>query len=106
MNIRGIDELTSAELEKELAAGGRFVYFEMCISLLFLTLRHPTQVHFLRANDLGLVRGLPYTITSLLLGWWGVPWGIIYTPLVLMTNLSGGRDVTREVRASSWNKTV
>ena len=99
MNIRGIDQLTPAELESELAAGARFVFFEVCISLIFLTLRRPTDVYFLRANDLGLARGLPYTLTSLLLGWWGVPWGIIYTPLTLLTNLSGGRDVTTEVLA-------
>jgi hypothetical protein len=30
------------------------------------------------------------------LGWWGVPWGLIYTPLTLWTNLSGGRAVTAE----------
>ena len=103
MNIRGIDHLTPAELEKELAAGARFVFFEVCISIVFLTLRRPTEVYFLRANDLGLVRGLPYTLTSLLLGWWGVPWGIIYTPLALLTNLSGGCDVTSQIRASLRN---
>ena len=31
------------------------------------------------------------------LGWWGVPWGIIYTPLTIFTNLFGGQDVTDEV---------
>ena len=103
MNIRGMDHLTPAELEKELAAGARFVFFEVCISLIFLTLRRPTEVYFLRANDLGVARGLPYTLTSLLLGWWGVPWGIIYTPLVLLTNVSGGCDVTRQVRAALRN---
>jgi hypothetical protein len=35
---------------------------------------------------------------SLLFGWWGLPWGLIYTPLTLWTNLSGGRDVTAELR--------
>jgi hypothetical protein len=33
-------------------------------------------------------------MVSLLLGWWGVPWGLIYTPLTLWSNLSGGREVT------------
>jgi len=103
VNIRGIDHLTPAELESELAAGARFVFFEVCISLIFLTLRRPTDVYFLRANDLGLARGLPYTLASLLLGWWGVPWGIIYTPLVLLTNLSGGCDVTSQIRAALRN---
>jgi len=27
-----------------------------------------------------------------------VPWGIIYTPLTLVTNLRGGCDVTAQIR--------
>jgi hypothetical protein len=99
MRIHGIDQLTPAELEHELAAGGRFVFFEYCISFVALTLRRPTDIYFLRADQYGWPRGLPYTVLSLLLGWWGIPWGLIYTPLTLFTNLSGGRDVTAEVRA-------
>src|SRR4051794_39453210 len=99
MRVHGIDKLSPAELDAALAAGGRFVFYEYCISLLIITLRRPTDVHFLRAGDHGLVRGLPYTCLSLLLGWWGIPWGIIYTPLTVLTNLSGGCDVTAQVRA-------
>jgi hypothetical protein len=99
MRIHGIDGLTLAEIEEELAAGGRFVRYEYCISLLFATLRKPTGLYFLRPEELGLVRGLPFALLSLLLGWWGIPWGVIYTPLTLITNLSGGCDATAEVWA-------
>jgi hypothetical protein len=98
MRIHGIDNLTPEELEQALAAGGRFVFYEYCISVVVATLRRPTGVYFLRSGELGLVRGLPFTLISLLLGWWGVPWGLIYTPLTLVTNLSGGRDATPAVR--------
>ena len=97
MNIRGIDHLTPAELEKELAAGARFVFFEVCISLLFLTFRRPSAVYLLQPGDRGLLRGLPYSLLTLLLGWWGVPWGLVYTPLALVTNFSGGCDITAQV---------
>ena len=97
MQIRGAENLTPAELAAELAAGGRLVFYEYCISLIFLTLRCPSAVHLLRRGDSGLVRGLPYTVLSLLLGWWGIPMGVLYTPLVLFTNLSGGCDVTEEL---------
>jgi hypothetical protein len=97
MRIEGIDNLTAAELEAELAAGGRFVFYEYCISFVVLTLRSPTSIRFLRAGEYGLLRGLPYVLVSLLLGWWGLPWGIIYTPLTIFTNLCGGHDVTAQV---------
>ncbi len=99
MRIRGAEGLTATELDAELAAGGRVVFYEYCISLVVLTLRRPSALRLLRPGELGLVRGLPYTLLSLVLGWWGVPWGIIYTPLTILTNCSGGRDVTAEVRA-------
>jgi hypothetical protein len=97
--VRGTDRLTWADLQVELAAGGRFVVFEYVISLVILTLRRPTDVYFVRSGKSPFVPGLPYTLLSLLLGWWGLPWGIIYTPLALFTNLSGGCDVTTAVVA-------
>jgi hypothetical protein len=100
MRIRGLEGLSQTELERELAAGGRLVFYEYCISLIVISLRRPSDVYFLRAGNRGLARGLPYTLVSLLLGWWGVPWGLIYTPLTVVTNLSGGCDVTAQVR--SW----
>jgi hypothetical protein len=97
MRIDGIDNLTPAELEAELAAGGRFVFYEYCISFVVLSLRCPTRIRFLRAGEYGVLPGLPYVLVSLLLGWWGLPWGIIYTPLTIFTNLCGGHDVTKQV---------
>src|SRR5438876_4178101 len=98
MRIDGINELSSAELEAHLTAGGRFAVFEYCISLVVVTLHRRSGVYWLRPGEKGLFRGLPYTALSLLLGWWGVPWGFIYTPLVIVTNLSGGCDITAEVK--------
>ena len=94
MRIEGINELGPAELVAEINRGGRFVFFEYCISLLIFTLRRPTPVVFLRADESGWLRGLPYTLLSVLFGWWGLPWGVIYTPLCLANNLAGGCDVT------------
>ena len=99
MRIGGIENVSSAELQSHVAAGGRIASFEYCISLIAVTLRRRSTAYFIRPGKKGLVRGLPYTVLSLLLGWWGVPWGLIYTPLVVLTNFSGGCDITAEVLA-------
>jgi len=99
VQIRGIEGWTLAHIEAELQAGGRFVYFESCISFVFVTWRGASDVYLLRKGERGVVRGLPYLLVTLLLGWWGLPWGLVYTPQVLLTNLGGGRDVTEQTRA-------
>lgn len=98
-HVLGIDPLARDELAAAVRAGGRFVFFEYCISLGVVTLRRPSDVYFLRPGQWGWWRGLPYSLISLLLGWWGLPWGLIYTPIALAGNFSGGRDVTAQVLA-------
>jgi hypothetical protein len=43
---------------------------------------------------------VPHTIVSLLLGWWGFPWGPILTIGTITTNFCGGNDVTDAVLAT------
>jgi hypothetical protein len=40
------------------------------------------------------LRALPYSLGSLLLGWWGLPWGPIRTVQALVVNFNGGESVT------------
>ncbi len=84
-------------------AGERLVFFEYCISLVFISLRRPSTVVRLRPGQRGWIKGLPYTVLSLLLGWWCIPWGFVYTPLCLWTNLTGGRPITAEEWANGAN---
>jgi hypothetical protein len=98
MQIRGIESLTMEQVEAELQAGGRFVFFELCISLLIVTWRWASDIYLLHPRERGLARGLPYTLLTLFLGWWGLPWGLVYTPRALFANLTGGHDVTEEAR--------
>jgi hypothetical protein len=98
MKIRGIEKLTWREIDAKLAAGYRFVHYEYCISLVLLTIRRPSSIFLLKPGEKGVVHGLPYVLLSLLLGWWGLPWGVIYTPAAIFLNLGGGHDVTTKVR--------
>jgi hypothetical protein len=97
MAISGTEGLTNEQLHRELSEGARFVVFEYCISVLILTFKRSSEVHYLRPGESALLKGLPYTLLSLVCGWWGFPFGLIYTPMAVFTNLSGGRDVTAQI---------
>ena len=97
MKIIGIDGMSVEELNEELQRGAKFVIYEYCVSLVVVTLKQPSNVHFIRAGESGVGRGLPFTALSLVFGWWGIPWGPIYTIWALAVNFGGGKDVTGAV---------
>lgn len=100
MAIKGVEGLNVGEVQDQVRQGAKFVVFGYCLSFLIITLKRSSDVTFIRAGDSAVVASLPYTLLSLVLGWWGFPWGLIYTPMVLIQNLGGGKDVTAEVMAS------
>ena len=100
MQIQGLDEISPEELARELHNGARFVVFTYCISILILTFKRTSSVFFVRAGSSAIGYGLPYLFISLLLGWWGIPWGPIYTLGAIGTALTGGKDVTPEIAAA------
>ncbi len=93
-NIVGADGMTDAEIIAEVEKGGRFVYYIWCVSILVMTFKRSSDVYFLRAGESAVKKGLSYTFLTLFAGWWGIPWGPIYSLQCLGTNLSGGKDVT------------
>lgn len=97
MAIKNIDGLTNQQISTELAQGAKFVTFQYTISIIVMTFRRSSDIYFIRAGENGTLKGLPFTLLSFVLGWWGIPWGPIYTIGSLVNNLSGGKDVTQEV---------
>jgi hypothetical protein len=89
--------VSTRDLQDEVNQGGKFVIYSYCISIIILSFKRPSSIYFVKHNQNRIAKGLPYTLISLLLGWWGIPWGIIYTIGALGSNLSGGKDVTTEV---------
>ena len=100
MRIVGIEGLDGQRLAEELQRGARFVIYQYCISILILTFRRPSDIYFVRAGESAVSKGLGFSLVSLFLGWWGIPWGPIYTIGSFITNFRGGKDVTQEVLAS------
>lgn len=92
--IVGIDHLTNAEINAAVEQGARFVVYHYTISIIVMTFRRSSAAHFVPAGSSAVVKGLPYTLLTLVAGWWGIPWGPIYTIGSLAKNLSGGENVT------------
>ncbi len=99
MKIIGTEGLDGQQIALELQLGAKFVIYEYCVSIVILTFKRPSNIYFIRPGESAVRKGLGFSIISLLLGWWGIPWGPIYTIGSLITNFKGGKDVTQEMLA-------
>jgi hypothetical protein len=99
VKIIGIEGLTTDQIHREIANGGKFVFYQYCVSAFLVTFKRTSNIYFLRGGQHSAVHGLPFTLISLVAGWWGIPWGPIYTVQSVWTNITGGRDVTPEMLA-------
>ncbi len=100
MEIKGLQDILNSELNNQLQNGAKFVLYQYCISILILILRRTSDVYFIRSDKSAFKNGIGYALITLVMGWWGFPWGPIYAIGAIFTNLSGGKDVTDEIVAS------
>jgi len=100
MQVKNIEGLSSEQINSELAQGAKFVIYQYTISIVVMTFKRSSDIYFVKAGESGTIKGLPYTFMAFFLGWWGIPWGPIYTIGSLYNNLRGGKDVTRDMIAS------
>src|SRR5437588_10947549 len=77
--IKGIEGMQPDQINFELQRGAKFVIYTYCVSILVMTFKRGSPVHFVRSGESAVTKGLPYSLISLLLGWWGIPWGPIWT---------------------------
>jgi hypothetical protein len=91
--------MTPDEVVFEINRGARFIVYQYCFSIVIVSFKRSTSVQFVKVGESAVVKGLPWTALSAVFGWWGIPWGFIYTPQVLYKNLKGGVDVTPLVLA-------
>ncbi len=95
--IHGITGMSPQEISFEINRGGKFVCYRYCFSALVVTIMKGTDIYFVRAGENRVAKGLPWTLITLVVGWWGIPWGPINTVRSLWTNFNGGEDVTAAV---------
>ena len=96
--IRGAENLSEGQLRDLLDEGtATLVRFPYVVSALIATLQYESTVQLVRTENGRYLRAIPYILSSLLFGWWGVPWGPLLTVKAVWDCLNGGRDVTDEV---------
>jgi len=100
MKIHGIEGMNQQQLAAEVSQGGKFVMFQYCFSVVLMSFKRRSDIYFVKSTESAALKSLKYTLLSVLLGWWGLPWGIIFTFQTLATNLGGGKDVTQPVLAT------
>jgi hypothetical protein len=105
MKIKGIEGMTVAEVQDEVNRGGEFVVYTYCISIIVMSFKRPSGIYFIKSGESAFVKGLPFTLLSFFLGWWGIPWGILYTFGCLFTNIGGGKNVTADVMQALQHST-
>jgi hypothetical protein len=98
MQVVGVDGLFEADVRQQVPMGARFVMFQRAVSMVVLSFRRTSPIYFVRPGE--QPQGWKYTLPTLLVGWWGIPWGPIFTIQTLITNMRGGIDVTAAVLAS------
>lgn len=96
MTQQEYSKLSNEEVIAILNDGGRFVIYTYAISILIMTFRRGSNVFLLKKGEWAIKHGYPYLLLSLLLGWWGIPWGPIYT-IQSIYNSFVGKDITQEV---------
>lgn len=72
----------------KISAQPRIVVFKSVKSFLVVTIRKPIAGVF--CSDCAQKQAIKASATTWLLGWWGFPWGPIYTAQALISNMFGG----------------
>ncbi len=100
MAIQGIGNMSPDQLRFEIQRGAKLVRYQYCVSLLVITFRRSSELYYIPAGESAVAKGLPWTLLTLVAGWWGIPWGPIFSVQSLVTNFKGGKDLTSEVSAA------
>ena len=96
-NTLELPDVPEEYLRVGLQSGTRYVIFQYCFSLAILSFKRSSSIQCIKPGESVLLRGLKYSLISFLFGWWGFPWGPIWTISTIIRNLTGGLDVTNEV---------
>lgn len=67
--------------------------FQFCLSFVAFSIKVPSR-YFISEDMTAIPINIIYTLCTLIFGWWGLPWGPIYTIQVVFKNIFGGTKMT------------
>lgn len=73
---------------KKMDVDMEIVQFQTCISFLFISLRMPSRFYIKGYHNTKII-GSAYALVAIIFGWWGLPWGPIYTVQSIIKNIKG-----------------
>lgn len=73
MQIKNLNGLEGKEFQREISHGAKFVVYQYTISIIIMTFRQSSDIYFIKSNESRVMKGIWFTLLSLLLGWWGIP---------------------------------
>ena len=100
MKIQGIQAMSSDQLRFELQRGAKIVCDRYCVSIWVMTFRRSSDAYYIPAGERAVSKGLPWTLLTLVRGWWGIPWAPIFTVQSLVVNCKGGKDLRKDFTAA------
>lgn len=96
---------TYATVVDQVMDGTRFVTIPYVFSILILSFqRSMGGVHEVRTGEWPGGKMIQATLITCLFGWWGFPFGILFSILSCFYLFLGGRDVTRQVLEKAVSK--
>jgi hypothetical protein len=62
-----------------------------------MTLKRSSDIYFIKADENTFKYSYGYVLLNLFVGWWGIPWGPIYTIGSAYHHITGGKDIPQAV---------
>lgn len=100
LRVAGIENMTFDEIVYHVNNGGKFAIFYQCISFLILSQKTSSDIYLIKNGENPKDYYRKLNLTTLIFGWWGFPWGIIWSIECLEKNSKGGVDVTSDVMSA------
>lgn len=96
-NRQSIEQGWSYYQGRKITPSSVLVQYQACVSLFIMTMRFRSP-RVVVGSEQHQSTGVIYTLVSVIAGWWGIPWGFIYTPQAIYRNVRGGyRQTVREL---------